>query len=108
VTPLFVIGATLGAALAPLLDLPVPVLAAVGFVAVFAAAANTPLACTIMGVELFGGDLIVVFAIGCLVAYVTSSRRGIYTTRRIHTAKGPHPIDARPRLAHWRRGRRGG
>jgi H+/Cl- antiporter ClcA len=108
VTPLFVIGATLGAALAPLLDVPVPVLAAVGFVAVFAAAANTPLACTIMGVELFGGDLIVAFAIGCVVAYVASSHRGIYATQRIHTAKGPDPITGRPRLSDWRRGSAGG
>jgi hypothetical protein len=59
-----------------------------------------------MGVELFGGDLIVAFAIGCVVAYVASSHRGIYPTQRIHTAKGPDPIDGRPRLGDWRRGRR--
>ena len=43
VTPLFVIGTTLGATLAGVLDVPVPLLAAMGFVAVFAGAANTPL-----------------------------------------------------------------
>ena len=48
VTPLFNIGATLGNVLAPILHLPFPLLAAIGFVAVFAGAANTPLACTVM------------------------------------------------------------
>lgn len=48
VTPLFYIGATLGNALAPLLQLLFPMLAALGFVAVFAGAANTPLACAFM------------------------------------------------------------
>lgn len=81
VTPLFVTGATLGAALAPTLGLPVPVLAAGGFVAVFGAAANTPLACTIMAVELFGGDGVALFAIACVVAYVVAPHRGIYATQ---------------------------
>lgn len=89
VTPLFVIGATLGGALAGPLHLPVPVLAAVGFVAVFAGAANTPLACTIMGAELFGSGAIVASAVGCVIAYVASSHRGIYATQRIDTAKRP-------------------
>lgn len=101
VTPLFVIGATLGAALAGPLGLPVPVLAAIGFVAVFAGAANTPLACTIMGVELFGGGAVVPLAIGCVVAYVFSSHRGIYPTQRIDTAKGPVAITGHPTLRTW-------
>ena len=78
VTPLFVIGATLGAALAGPLGLPVGVLAAIGMVAVFGAAANTPLACTIMGVELFGSAALVPMAIGCVAAYVISGDRTIY------------------------------
>ena len=65
VTPLFVIGATLGATLAGVLGVPVPLLAALGFVAVFGAAANTPLTCTIMGVELFGAGALPYFAIAC-------------------------------------------
>lgn len=87
VTPLFVIGTTLGAALAPPLGLDPTVLAAVGFVAVFAAAANTPLACTIMGVELFGAGATVPLAVGCVIAYVCSAHRGIYGTQRVGTPK---------------------
>ncbi len=101
VTPLFVIGATLGAALASPLHLPVVLLAAVGFVAVFAGAANTPLACTIMGVELFGAGAVVPLAVGCVISYVFSSHRGIYPSQRIHVAKGPDLIGGRPSLQNW-------
>ena len=80
-TPLFVIGATLGAALAGPLGVDVALLAAIGFVAVFAGAANTPLACTIMGVELFGGGILVPVAAACVVSYVFSGSGGIYIKR---------------------------
>lgn len=89
VTPLFIIGATLGGALAVPLGLDVQALSAIGFVAVFAGAANTPLACTIMGAELFGSGSVVVVAVGCVVAYVFSSHRGIYPAQRLDTPKRP-------------------
>jgi H+/Cl- antiporter ClcA len=101
VTPLFVIGTTLGSALAGPLGLPVTLLAAVGFVAVFAGAANTPLACSIMGIELFGAGAAVPLAIGCVVAYVFSNHRGIYPTQQIHAAKGPRAVVGRPTLNQY-------
>jgi H+/Cl- antiporter ClcA len=107
VTPLFVIGTTLGAALATPLHLNVTLLAAIGFVAVFAGATNTPLACTIMGVELFGAGVILPLAVGCVVAYVFSSHRGIYPSQRIHAAKGSRFIEGRPRLSSWNEERSG-
>ncbi|MCX7290716.1 voltage-gated chloride channel family protein, partial [Janthinobacterium sp.] len=63
VTPLFFIGATLGNALGPLLHQPAVLLAAIGFVAVFAGAANTPIASTLMAMELFGAEIGVYAAI---------------------------------------------
>lgn len=89
VTPLFVIGATLGVTLGHLLGVPVEIMASVGFVAVFAGAANVPLACTVMGAELFGADGLLLFAVACIMSYVFSSHRGIYTSQRIAVAKGP-------------------
>ncbi len=82
VTPLFHIGATLGNALAPLLHLPFPLLAGVGFVAVFAGAANTPLASTVMALELFGPAIGPYAALGCVVAYLCSGHAGIYRAQR--------------------------
>src|SRR5262249_35914483 len=51
VTPLFFIGAALGNVIASLTGAPVDLMAGLGFIAVFAGATNTPVACTIMGVE---------------------------------------------------------
>jgi H+/Cl- antiporter ClcA len=87
VTPLFVIGALLGAALAPLFGLPATYLATIGFIALFAAASNTPLASTLMGIELFGGAFTAPLAITCALAYVLVGHRGIYGGHRIHTSK---------------------
>lgn len=96
VTPLFVIGATLGATLGTLLGVPVDVMAALGFVAVFAAAANTPLACIIMGVELFGGAPLLLIGITTLVAYTVAGHRGIYAAQRIMTHKHDHDTEVAP------------
>jgi len=82
VTPLFYIGATMGNALAPLLHLPFGMLAALGFVAVFAGAANTPLASTVMAMELFGPAFGPWAALACIVAFVVSGHPGIYTAQR--------------------------
>lgn len=82
VTPLFYIGATLGNTLAGLLNAPVSLFAALGFIAVFSGATKTPMACTIMGMELFGPQHIVFFAIACFVAYLASGHSGIYPSQK--------------------------
>jgi H+/Cl- antiporter ClcA len=87
VTPLFFIGAALGNALAWLLDAPPELFAALGFVAVFAGASNTPLASTILGVELFGGEHTAYIAVACFVAYLCSGHSGIYLSQRLGVPK---------------------
>ena len=86
VTPLFFIGATLGSALAVFVPLPLSLLAAMGFVAVFSGATHTPIACTIMGIELFGIECGVYVGIACFVAYFFSGYLGIYQSQIV---KGP-------------------
>jgi len=87
VTPLFFIGATLGNTLAVLFGAPVDLFAGLGFIAVFAGATNTPLACTIMGVELFGGQHVLYFAVACFTAYYFSGNTGIYSAQRMEVPK---------------------
>lgn len=82
VTPLFFVGATLGNALAPVLGLPFPLLAGMGLVAVFAAAANTPLACIVMAMELFGAGIGPYAAVACVSAVWASGVSGIYAAQR--------------------------
>lgn len=87
VTPLFFMGATLGSALFIFLPLPIALLAGMGFVAVFSGATNTPIACTIMGIELFGIESGVYMAIACFVAYLFSGHTGIYSSQIIGGSK---------------------
>jgi H+/Cl- antiporter ClcA len=89
VTPLFVVGSTLGYSLGVFLGVDPLLLAAIGLVAVFAGASNTPFACAIMGVELFGGGAILYLFLGCTVAYLASGHRGIYATQGVSFAKAP-------------------
>ncbi|MFN3316681.1 MAG: chloride channel protein, partial [Raineya sp.] len=87
VTPLFYIGATLGNALSYIIPLPTGLLAGMGFVGVFAGATNTPLACSVMAIELFGNDCGVYVAIACVVAYLMSGHNSIYKKQIIGEAK---------------------
>ncbi len=87
VTPLFVIGSTLGSTVGTLLGVDPAFMAALGFVAVFAGASNTPLACALMGIELFGGGSPLYLILGCVIAYLVSGHRGIYHTQRIDSPK---------------------
>ena len=87
VTPLFYIGATLGNALIWFIPLPMDLLAGMGFVAVFAGATNTPIACTIMGIELFGIESGVFIAIACSTAYLFSGHSGVYSSQIIGSPK---------------------
>ena len=82
VTPLFFIGATLGNALSAIVPLQSSLLAAMGFVAVFAGAANTPVASILLALELFGPEAGVFAAIACITSYLTSGSSGIYEAQR--------------------------
>jgi H+/Cl- antiporter ClcA len=93
VTPLFFVGATLGNALSRVLGLPVDLCAGLGFVAVFAGATNTPLACTLMGVELFGSGHLAYLAIACFVAYLFSGHSGVYLSQRLGDGKGHRGLE---------------
>jgi H+/Cl- antiporter ClcA len=83
VTPLFFTGATLGNALAAWIPLPLALLAGMGFVGVFSGATNTPIACTVMGMELFGYETGIFLGLACLIAYFSSGRGSIYTAQKI-------------------------
>jgi H+/Cl- antiporter ClcA len=96
VTPLFFIGATLGAVLGRLLGIPIDLAAGVGMASVFAAAANTPLALSVMAVELLGASVLPHVVVVCVVAYLASGHRGIYPAQRLVRLKTAHRALSRP------------
>lgn len=87
VTPLFFIGATLGNALSLIMPVPFDILAGVGFVAVFAGATNTPIACTVMAMELFGVEIGALAALACVLSYFASGHTSIYSSQVIGRTK---------------------
>ena len=93
VTPLFFVGATLGSALSAIIPLPLSFMAGIGFVAVFAGATNTPIACTLMGIELFGIEGGMYLGIACVASYLFSGHSGIYTAQIVGSPK---------HIAYWK------
>jgi H+/Cl- antiporter ClcA len=88
VTPLFFVGAALGSVLARLLGIPIELGAGVGLAAVFAASANTPLALSIMAMELLGAPVFPHVVIVCVLAYLLAGHRSIYPAQRLLNGKG--------------------
>ena len=82
VTPLFAIGTSLGVVLAKLLGLPIVFSAALGYVAVFASATNTFLSPILIGVEVFGTEYVLYFAIVCAIAHTFNGNKSIYTAQK--------------------------
>lgn len=87
VTPLFFIGATCGGALASLFHLPVGAFAAFGFVGVVAAAANTPIAAAVMGIELLPAEIGVYAALAAGTAFLLVGHRSVYASQKIGLSK---------------------
>jgi H+/Cl- antiporter ClcA len=92
VTPLFFIGAALGNVLAQLLGLPLGLGAGVAMAAVFAASSNTPLALSIMAMELLGASVFPHVVIVCVLAYLLTGHRSIYPSQRLLHGKSGHRL----------------
>ena len=58
-------------------------LAALGYAAVFGSATNTLLAPILIGIEVFGAEQAILFAIVCMIAFVCNGNRTIYGKQRI-------------------------
>ncbi len=87
VTPIFFIGSTTGALVAPLFRADTAIMAAMGFVCLLAGAANTPIAASIMAVEMFGPAIGPYAAVGCVVAYLITGHRSVYPSQLLAIRK---------------------
>ena len=87
VIPLLTTGALAGATFGSLVGGNIAVFAIVGSVAVLGGATNTPLACALIGIELFGGNGAILFATACVAAYAVSGHTGIYHSQKVSAHK---------------------
>jgi H+/Cl- antiporter ClcA len=70
--------------------------------ALFAACANTPLALSIMAVELLGANVVPHVVIVAVIAYLMSGHRGIYPAQRIGRRKSGDRLQAAVPLRDYR------
>jgi H+/Cl- antiporter ClcA len=87
VTPLFFIGATSGAALGHAAGMDPGVIAAFGFISVVAAAANTPIAAAVMGMEMLPPQVGVYAALCAGTAFLFVGHRSVYASQKLGLSK---------------------
>lgn len=83
VTPLFAIGASLGAVLAPILGLPISLVAGLGYLSVFGSSTNTLLAPIFIGIEVFGPANAIPYVIVMAFAYLINHKTSIYGQQKM-------------------------
>jgi len=88
ITPIFYIGATSGHTFGTLFAPEhITLFAALGFVSVLAATTNTPIASTIMAVELFGIDMAHYAALAAVISFLISGHRSIFPSQKLAMRK---------------------
>ncbi len=113
VTPIFFVGATSGTLFAQMAGLDPATFAALGLVAVLAGAANTPIAAAIMALEMFGPALGPYAAVACVISFLMTGHRSVYTSQVLAVAKSTSirvelgkaidglATEIRPAGVHW-------
>jgi len=87
VTPIFFVGATFGNVYAQLVGLSPSTFAAIGMVALLAGCANTPIAASILAVELFGPKVAPFAAVACVVSFLVTGHRSVYHSQVLAKTK---------------------
>jgi H+/Cl- antiporter ClcA len=88
VTPIFFVGTAAGNAFAQLVDpANIATYSAIGFTALLAGAANTPIAASVMAMEFFGPKIGSVAAIACMTSFLMTGYRSIYPSQLLGAQK---------------------
>ncbi len=87
VTPIFFIGSTAGALFATVWGLDIATFSAIGLVSLLAGAANTPIAASIMAVELFGPQVAPYATIACVISFLMTGHRSVYPSQVLAVRK---------------------
>lgn len=87
VTPIFFVGATAGNLFGHLPGFGPSIFAAIGMVSLIAGAANTPIAASIMAVEIFGPQVAPFAAISCVISFLMTGHRSVYPSQILSMSK---------------------
>jgi len=81
VTPIFFVGSSAGNVFAQILHLDIILFSTLGFVGLLAGAANTPIAASIMAIELFGPSVAPYAALVCVISFLITGHRSVYPSQ---------------------------
>ena len=87
IVPAFFIGSTFGCVAGQILGISPSLGAAMGFVALFCSVVNCPIASTILALEVFGADSVLIMAVVCGVSFMMSGYFGLYETQKFAFSK---------------------
>jgi H+/Cl- antiporter ClcA len=87
ITPIFFVGATAGNCFGQLPGFGPSIFAAIGMVSVVAGAANTPIAASIMAVEIFGPQVAPYAAVSCVISFLMTGHRSVYPSQILSMSK---------------------
>lgn len=87
VTPIFFVGSTAGNIFGHIPGFDPAVFSAIGMVSVLAGAANTPIAASIMAVELFGPQVAPYAAVSSVISFLITGHRSVYPSQILARSK---------------------
>jgi len=87
ITPIFYVGAASGGLYGQICNLDSSTFAAIGMVALLAGAANTPVAASVMSIELFGPEIAPYAAVACVISFLMTGHRSIYPSQVLGMTK---------------------
>lgn len=87
VTPMVFIGTTAGNVFGRVTGMDPAITSAIGFVSVLAGASNTPVAASILAVELFGSEIAPYAAIACVISFIITGHRSVYPSQSFSVKK---------------------
>jgi H+/Cl- antiporter ClcA len=87
VTPIFFVGAAAGSTFASVLGLDPATFAAMGMIGVLAGAANTPIAASLLGMEMFGPAIAPYATVACVISFLMTGHRSVYPSQVLSVRK---------------------
>lgn len=87
ITPILFVGATAGSLFGEISGLDKATFSAIGLVSLLAGAANTPIAASILAMEMMGQEIAPYAAVACVVSFLMTGHRGVFTTQLLYVKK---------------------
>ena len=87
VVPILFVGATSGALVGEILGMNIAMFSAMGLVSLLAGATNTPIAASILAMELFGAEFAPYAALACAISFLMTGHRSVHPTQVLAVGK---------------------